>query len=340
VARIGFGAVAAMAALGSFLLPSSAAAAQPGAVPPPAKGTFANVTVPGTVLAQAEDITDSGVIVGCFQRKGEPERGFIERHGTFVTIKDPAAGNIGTTCALAVNSSDVIVGEYLDKADVLHGFEDANGRFTTIDAPAAGHHSGQGTVAVDINDAGVIAGWYITGKQVQHGFVRKGGKFIVISDPAAGKARFQGTGLVGIADNGTIAGSYTDTRNHQHGFWLRQGMFHRVDVRGAANTIVACISDRDGLLVGEYQTGARKSFVGFTDDHGLFRSLRDPAARSGTFPQCGNDLGKVVGYYVGAKNSTRAFKFTPGKASPAARAGGPRGPGTAPAPALPLSRLP
>jgi hypothetical protein len=322
------------------LMVSPAAAAQRVATPPPARGTFASVIVPGAVLTQAEDVTDSGLIVGCFQRKSGSEHGFVDRHGAFVTIKDPVAGSAGMTCVLAVNSAGVIVGEYQDKSSVLHGFEDTNGKFTTIDPPGAGHRSGQGSVAVDISNTGVIAGWYITRKQVKRGFVLKDGKFTTVSDPAAGNSKFEGTGLVGIADNGTIAGSYTDASGHQHGFWLRNGRFHRVDVPGAVNTDVVCISDRNGLLVGEYQTSARASFAGFTDHHGVFRSLRDPAARFGTLPQCGNDLGKVVGFYDGAKHSVHAFEFTPGKVSPAIQAGGQQAPGMTPAFPAPRSRLP
>ena len=54
----------------------------------------------------------------------------------------------------------------------------------------------------------------------------------------------------GIADDGTMSGAYTNMQGRQHGFWLRDGTFHRVDVPGARNTEVACISARSGLLVG------------------------------------------------------------------------------------------
>ncbi len=330
--------ILAMAAAGT-LVAAPPAAAQRIATPPPAHGSFANLRVPGAVLSQAEDVTDSGLIVGCFQRKGGLEHGFVDRHGTFVTIKDPLAGSTGLTCALAINTAGTIVGEYQDKAGVLHGFEDDNGLFTTIDPPRANHRAGEGSVAVDINNAGVIAGWFFTRKQVERGFVLKDGIFTTVSDPAAGHSLFQGTVLVGIADDGTMAGSYTNARNHQHGFWLRDGKFHRVNVPGAVNTDVACISDRNGLLVGGYQTSSRGNFVGFTDHHGVFRSLRDPAARFGTLPQCGNDLGKVVGFYFGAQRSEHAFTFTPGQASPAA-VGGLAAPTRGHAPAMPPSRLP
>jgi hypothetical protein len=142
-----------------------------------------------------------------------------------------------------------------------------------------------------------------------------------------------------IAQNdGTMSGVFTDTSQRQHGFWLRQGTFHQVDVPGARNTDVACISDRSGLLVGGYQVRGQSRFTGFTDQHGVFRSLRDPSATLGTLPQCGNDGGRVAGFYItqiGHMSVTRGFRFAPGTLSGAASESGQRGPGVLQTPVSP-----
>jgi hypothetical protein len=88
-------------------------------------------------------------------------------------------------------------------------------------------------------------------------------------------------------------------------------------------------------LVGGYQLRGQSRFTGFTYQHGVFRSLRDPSATLDTIPQCGNDGGMVAGYYVtqtGQKSVTRGFRFAPGTLSGAASDGGQRGPGVVQAP--------
>ncbi len=164
-----------------------------------------------------------------------------------------------------------------------------------------------------------------------------GGRLRTVDEPHAAKT-LGGTVLNGIADDGTMSGVFTDTSQRQHGFWLRQGTFHQVDVPGARNTDVACISDRSGLLVGGYQVRGQSRFTGFTDQHGVFRSLRDPSATLGTLPQCGNDGGRVAGFYItqiGHMSVTRGFRFTPGTLSGAASERGQRGPGVLQAPVSP-----
>ncbi len=104
------------------------------------------------------------------------------------------------------------------------------------------------------------------------------------------------------------------------------------------STDVACISDRSGLLVGGYQVRGQSRFTGFTDQHGVFRSLRGPSATLGTLPQCGNDGGRVAGFYItqiGHMSVTRGFRFTPGTLSGAASERGQRGPGVLQAPVSP-----
>jgi hypothetical protein len=294
---------------------AAVAAASAATTPRLATGAYANVSVPRAVVTIAEDIADGGLIVGCFQRKTGPERGFADRHGTFTFITHPAgAGQSAVTCALAANGGGAIVGYYQNKAGVLHGFVYRNGVFTTIDVPGAGTMPGQGTAAVGINKAGVIVGWYIGGDDVEHGFELSRGTFTTIDDPGAVETRGTGTVLNGVANDGAVTGAYTDSQGRQHGFLLSAGIFHQIDVPGARNTEVACISPRSGLLVGIYQVRGHRHIAGFSYHHGVFRTLADPSATVNTEPQCANDRGRLAGFYTGKKNVTTGFRFTPGKA--------------------------
>lgn len=302
-------------AVAAALCVLAAAAPALAATPRLATGTYATISVPRAVVTIAEDITDSGLIVGCFQRKSGPERGFADRHGTFAFLSHPAgAGHSPVTCALAANSGGAIVGYYQNKAGMLHGFVHRNGVFTTIDVPAAGKLPGQGTAALGINKSGVIVGWYIGSDNAEHGFGLSGGTFTTVDDPGAAETSGSGTVVNGIADDGTMSGAYTDSQGRQHGFWLRDGTFHRLDVPGARNTEVACISARSGLLVGIYQVRGHRNVAGFSYHHGVFRTLADPAAKMGTDPQCANDRSRVVGFYPGRDN-VAGFRFTPGGTS-------------------------
>ncbi|MGN6677829.1 MAG: hypothetical protein ACTHKL_08580 [Streptosporangiaceae bacterium] len=315
MARIGIRALAFAAAIGVL----AAAAPALAGTPRLATGKYANISVRRAVMTMAEGITDFGLIVGCFQRKTGPERGFADRHGQFAFITHPSgAGVSAVTCPLAANGGGAIVGYYQNKAGVLHGFVYRKGAFTTIDDPSAGKMSGQGTVAVGINKSGVIVGWYIDADNAEHGFELSSSAFTTVDEPAAAGTAAGGTVVNGVADDGTMSGAYTDDQGRQHGFWLRGGTFHRIDVPGARNTAVACISALSGLLVGVYRVSGHRRPSGFSYHHGVFRTLADPSATMGTDPQCANDRSRVVGFYVRDQKLT-GFRFTPGAARAAAR---------------------
>lgn len=75
-------------------------------------GHYSKINVPGGRQVQPEDISDSGVIVGCYEAKTS-ERAFIDRHGKVSTFADPAVkGKHGATCALGIDDAGVIVGYY------------------------------------------------------------------------------------------------------------------------------------------------------------------------------------------------------------------------------------
>ena len=319
------GAVALAATLilpASWLLALPASASQPTAShafagPPPAMGHFSKINVPGGKQLQAEGISDSGVIVGCYEAKTSV-RSFIDKHGKISTFADPAAkGRGAVTCAFGIDDAGVIVGYYRSPNSAEHGFVLRNGRFRSITAPGAGKRDGQGTFAIGINRSGVIVGDYITGRaSTARGFVLKNGEFRTVRVPLSQHSHPLARVVDGIADDGTIAGVVTDAKHNVHSFIERAGKFTIVAVPHGFETELQCLSEHGGFAVGNFQPTPKASTtqIGFTYANGIYHSLRDPSAPRHTIPQCGNAAGFVVGYLANATGiPSQAFLFTPTK---------------------------
>jgi hypothetical protein len=297
--------------------PPSAAASGPAGAPPEAAGHFSRISVPGAIQTMPEAITDTGLIVGCYQPQTGPVLGFIDRHGKISTVSDPAAGPRSSTlaCLLGANGRGVMVGYYQAASGQLRGFVDRRGRFTPVSDPAAGRHRGEGTQAAGINDAGVVTGSYRRGNR-DYGFVLRHGKYTTVTDPSASRPPGGGTALNGISDNGTLSGGYLTGGSDAHGFVERAGQFTTLRVPGpgrsaAADAEAAGISPRSGLVVGSYRKTATSRPVGFSFRRGVYRTLKDPAATAGTEPQSGNDAGRIVGIYRTGAGTQHGFVFTP-----------------------------
>jgi hypothetical protein len=294
--------------------PASAGGSAAGtAAPPGRRGHYRTIAMPRAAQTMPEDITNSGMIVGCYQPSSGATRGFTLRHGRFTTITDPAAGKHSQLrgCVLGANSHGVLVGYYLSGSGVEHSFTERHGRFTAINVPGAGHQRGQGTVAVDISDSGAVAGYYYTARHGERGFVLRGGRYTTVHYPGS-----RGTWASGISANGTVAGGYTTRRGVLRGFLDSSGAFSPLAVPGATQgrgrgTAPACISQHTGLVVGTYWRGHSSRPTGFSYQGGVYRTMSDPAATEGTAPQCGNDLGRIVGVYYTGGGVQHGFEFTP-----------------------------
>ena len=297
-------------ALTLLALASPSAGASPLTGPPLAVGRYTTIKVPGGTKVTAEGISDSGTIVGCDNRNGVG-RGFVGKGKKFTVLADPKAGTKGATCPSAINNLGVIVGQYGSAR--FHGFVFDGTHYTTIDEPQAGHGIGEGTTAVNINDAGVIVGWYFTPKRAERGFVLRNGKFTSVSFPGPAGAKNPSTILNGISDSGTMTGIFFDKAGDHISFTDRNGRFRRISVPGAKITSATCISERSGLIVGEYQVSRSAPSRGFTLHNGVYRTLRAVSGKKSTSPQCGNDHGDVVGFVFGINGSSSAFLFKPGK---------------------------
>jgi hypothetical protein len=283
---------------------AGAATAATARTTPAAAGHFHVISVPGAKSTQADGVNHKGLVVGCYQNRTGPWRGFVDRRGRFTRLSDPEAGAGAqvAACPQAVNNHGVIVGDYITRAGVGYGFVYVAGRFTTIRAPGAGHAKNQGTSANAINDAGTIAGEFTDAHNVSHGFVLAKGKFTVLNDPLG--LHRQWTFATGITDTGMVVGSYYDSRSAEHGFSLRNGRYITINHPGAyqrypGGTFIGQISLKTGLMIGNYTPkSAPRTLDAFTLQHGRFHALSDPAATGGTYPSGANDSGDVVGLYV------------------------------------------
>lgn len=332
------GIISALLAAASVLGPAQSALAQahpvPGGSPPgpaatasaalfaaAAAGHYRTIAVPGAAQTTPEEITDAGTIVGCYQTAAGQTRGFVDRHGRFATVTDPAAGRRSRVpgCVLGANSRGVLVGYYATVSGVRHGFRDDHGRFTTISMPGAGRRAGEGTIAVDINDSGTIVGYAISGRHVEQGFVLRHRAFTPVRAGGAGREAGEGTWVSGISDNGTLAGGYIDAGKVHHGFSYLAGRITGIAAPGASaargkGTAPGCISKRTGLVVGVYWRAAAPARpAGFRYRQGRYSSLRAPGATRGTAPQCGNDAGRIVGVFYGSNGAQHGFEFIPAR---------------------------
>jgi probable HAF family extracellular repeat protein len=122
-----------------------------------------------------------------------------------------------------------------------------------------------GTVPFGINDSGEIVGNYVDSNSVLHGFLYSNGTYTTVTDPSARTdSGFQGFGTYAHSINGSgqIVGYYVDaTTNGDRGFLYSGG------------------------------------------PNGTYTTLDDPSAEQGsgvgTVAFGINDLGQIVGYYVG-----------------------------------------
>jgi probable HAF family extracellular repeat protein len=107
-------------------------------------GTYTNIDVPGSIETGAEEINNSGEVVGSYY-EGSSYSGFIYSNGVYTTLDFPGSTN---TYLSGINNSGEIVGSY-HTGSGSEAFTYSNGVFTALDLPAG--PSG-------INDSGQIIG--------------------------------------------------------------------------------------------------------------------------------------------------------------------------------------
>jgi len=177
-------------------------------------GSVVTIDPPASAgYAQAEDINNSGVIVGQFFGNTPGFQGFQFSNGNYTTINLPGATG---TSLYAINNLGDTVGVYTDASGVNHGFLMSNGSVTTLTFPGSTATNAQG-----INDSGDIVGSTVVAN-VRHGYLFSNGNFTQIDAPGASPAGsggpLTGTDVHGINASGVIVGTYQDSAGIIHGF--------------------------------------------------------------------------------------------------------------------------
>ncbi|HEY1620657.1 MAG TPA: hypothetical protein VGG25_23740, partial [Streptosporangiaceae bacterium] len=291
----------------ALALAPAAASASAGTPAPRTAGQYTTIDVPGAAGTIAVGANDAGVVSGFSFGAGGIEHGFLDRNGRFTTIDVPGAAD---TLVTVINDRGVVPGYYLDGGGAAHGFLDRRGRITTVNAPGAGPASGQGTFLANVSDRGVIAGFFTDSGGVQHGFIDRNGRFTIINDPHAGSGPGQGTSVGYVNDAGQITGSYTQGNGDTVAFAGFPGRLGTVSDPAAPPfaTLAAAINDA-GIVVGEW-ADASGLFHGFTERHGVFTPVKDPAGAEGTNVEGISNNGIIAGFYTDAGAVNHGFELT------------------------------
>jgi hypothetical protein len=189
----------------------------------------------------------------------------------FVTFDPPGSNGTFPTC---VNDRGMVVGEALLAGDSYNVFiRNPKGDYTTFALPG----TASSTPGFGINLQGAVAGSYLTSDfgGTYHGLLRTpNGNMTEIDVAGAGTGLYQGTTANNINDFGFIAGYYSDDNTVFHGF-----------VRTPYGNITTF--DGPGQTTASY--------------HGVFLNT------------CGalNEVGEVVGYYLGSDNAYHSFLRSP-----------------------------
>ena len=277
------------------------------------RGTFTNIVIPGATNSDPHGINDFGVVGGSYTDSTGLWHGFVDRGGKITTIDDPSAGTTATgfgqgTGVEFVSDLGEIYGVYVDEAGDVFGFVLRGKKFTTIEDPSAVY----GTAVEYANNLGEIVGIYWDSSGNQHGFTDINGNFTTIDDPAC--ASHYGTYIGFVNDWGTFTGSCGDNSNQ---YIYRNGSFTPApnDPAGVGPSVIAFVTDL-GEIGCDY-VDASGVYHGCTDIGGIFTTIDDPLATSvfGTYVESGNNLGELVGYWVGESETgqgfAQAFIYTP-----------------------------
>ncbi len=259
--------------------------------------SFTTIDVPGSLGTVAQDINNSGAIVGVFSASppAAVRQGFLLSGGSFTPLIVPGAPR---TAAANINDPGQIVGFFRDTAVVNHGFLLSGGGFTTIDPAGA-----TASFANGINDSSGIVGQYTDAAGIDHGFLLSGGTFTTIDIPGA-----TSTSANDINDAGLIVGFFTDAAGRDRSY-LRNldGSFTLIDVPGATDTRVEGGINNRGDIVGDF-TDPTGAIHGFLLSNGAFTTIDVPGATD-SFAIGLNDLGAIVGAFDPSGPNPRRLGF-------------------------------
>jgi hypothetical protein len=234
-------------------------------IPAPAMAQFMTLDFPGATATFANDINDSGEIVGTYYLLNGDSRGFLYDGSNYTTIHYP---NADWSEATGINQQGDIVGFYgYNTENFFHGFlrTATIGTFTSIDRGGRWN-----TMPQDINMSGAIAGC-VHNHGAMFGWVLQGGAFTA---ETSGESWTGYAMYTSVTDGGTLVGWYWSANFIRSFVLVGTG---RTDFQfpGTGNTQAWDVNSL-GDIVGWYGPGAASR--GFLRRNGEFTHIHVPNA--------------------------------------------------------------
>jgi hypothetical protein len=218
---------------------------------------------------------------------------------TFVT--DPTL--TGVINLLGINNSGTIAG--FDNGVTNAGFTlTLPHAFTVVNFPGAAS-----TQVTGINGAGDLSGFYVDTVGNTHGFTRIGGSFATVDNPLSTVFNQ----ALGINNSNETVGYFAPTATGTPGdiaYSQTGGSFTDINHLLPTNfnsQAVGINSTATPWIVGFYQPdSALATSFGFVDEGGAIQTI-DPFGSTFTQALGVNDLGEIVGFYVGADGNQHGY---------------------------------
>ncbi len=200
-------------------------------------GVMSNLGSLGGAYSKANDINDSGAIVGEAWTAENNTRAFLYTGGTMADL-----GTLGGahSSARAINSSGQIVGSATDENGNTHACIWENGTIASLGLTGTANSE-----AGDINDAGQIVGWYVAADGSVRGFVWQAGIATDLGTLGGAWAI-----AYSINDSGQIVGGSGTAAGVTRAFIWQNGAMSTISVPGSLASQAWGITDAGQVLLG------------------------------------------------------------------------------------------
>ena len=228
------------------------------------RGRWRVVNDPAASWNLVVGVLPSGVVVGD-ELTGSTMRGFEERRGRFVPVRDPRETKAptvlgyGGTSIGAAGEDGLLVGSFAE-GTVTRAFVFDRGRFSTVSYPGRLGRSFTELTGTD-SSGDLLVGLASDGERWQ-AFVLRHGRFEARNAPSQPHTTGAETVLNGVSPDGEeIAGAWTTSQfgGVEHGFVIVKGRFVGLsDPEGTFGTEPTGVNDR-GVVVGYVLTASGAS---------------------------------------------------------------------------------
>jgi probable HAF family extracellular repeat protein len=245
------------------------------------------LTIAGAIQMTANDVNDSGQVVGQFTDAHGGAHGFVYETESFCQLDYPGAT---ATEILGINNLGQMVGMFTSP-NATSGFLYDRGTFSSpLTYPGAGNF----TVLNGINDRAEIVGVYQDAVPGEHSFLYKAGKYQALVYPGAKEI-----GAQGISNSGQVVGDFPDAKG-THGFVYLENVGVFTPALDCPNGTVTALRgiNNGGQIVGGC-IDAQGNELPFLYMAGALNPILIPGAISASANGI-NDRGQIVGNFHAA----------------------------------------